>query len=489
MWFFAGAFGTALLQASVVWVAASSLAGEPVKTILKSEHFDHDPGWDCLNNQVVPRSVALVKQDFGYSPTHFAGEQPGELGGTIWRATAPAFYAAKLAPKTLKDKLRASGTFAFTATSGTSGLCFGWFNARQPGGSRPIQSLLMDFDAEGHGVRLAVRMITGSNRSCGTFITPFIPGKFRPTPIRNDGTRYTWTLSYDPEANGNQGRFEFSIRSQGEHHEAFEGKIFTVDLPAGSKQEEMVLDRFGMINAQRPGNPLTVYFDDLQFDGRAEDFSKEPDWEGSGNRVSYRPQDIGGAHNFGFSLQTALAGGAPGELGGVLWRTEKDFAYYADRVAPLTLEQRLEARGRVLLAVGAPDSGVCLGWFNSSTTDRAMNSTNFMGITIEGPTRVGHYFRPVYATAKGQRGDAKTGPVLVPGKAVHWTLLYDPEANGGAGAVQVTLEGKSATLNLKPEHRQQGARFEHFGLCSASPGGGMVKVFLDDLQYTATALH
>jgi hypothetical protein len=33
-----------------------------------------------------------------------------------------------------------------------------------------------------------VRLISGTNKSCGTFVTPFVPGKFRPTPIRNDGT-------------------------------------------------------------------------------------------------------------------------------------------------------------------------------------------------------------------------------------------------------------------------------------------------------------
>ena len=69
----------------------------------------------------------------------------------------------------------------------------------------------MDFDAEKEGARLAVRLITGQNQSCGTFVTPFIPGKFRPTPIRNDATRYHWTLQYDPQAAGGRGRDEGSI--------------------------------------------------------------------------------------------------------------------------------------------------------------------------------------------------------------------------------------------------------------------------------------
>ena len=46
-----------------------------------------------------------------------------------------------------------------------------------------------------------MRLITDDNKSCGTFITPYLPGKYRPTPIKNDGTRYHWTLRYDPGAN------------------------------------------------------------------------------------------------------------------------------------------------------------------------------------------------------------------------------------------------------------------------------------------------
>jgi hypothetical protein len=475
-------WATLLLLASL---GVGALAGEPARTFLKVESFDHDPGWEGRNNHIVPTSVATVKRDFGYSPTHLAGEQAGEMGGTVWRATTPAFYAARLAPKTLNDKLRASGTFAFTATSGTSGAVFGWFNARQPGGTRPLQSLAMDFDGEPTGVRLAVRLITAANRSCGTFITPFIPGKYRPTPIRNDGTRYTWNLSYDPEANAGHGRVEFSIRAQGALHEKFEGQVFTFDLPEDFKKEEVVFDRFGLMNAQRPGRPLTVFFDDLQFDGRTEDFSQAPDWDGSGNRDSYREQDVGGAHNFGFSPQTALAGGTPGELGGAVWRTEKDFAYYADRVGPLTTNQRLEASGRVMLAVGAPDSAACIGFFNSATVGAPMTATNFVGVEIEGPTRVGHYFRPCYTTATGRRAAVKTGPVLVPGKPHQWKLVYDPAAHNGAGTVEVTLDGKTTTLELTPPLRAAGAAFDRFGLLSTRPGGSLVKIYFDDLKYTA----
>src|SRR4029079_6316192 len=140
------------------------------------------------------------------SRTNFAGSALGELGGLVTRAFEPASYGANIGSQTLNEKLSASGSFAITKTSPGGGIFFGFFRAEQPGGGgRPVSSLGLDMDCEHSGARLAVRLITGKNQSCGTFITPFIPGKFRPTPIRNDGTRYQWTLEYDPEGAAGRG--------------------------------------------------------------------------------------------------------------------------------------------------------------------------------------------------------------------------------------------------------------------------------------------
>ncbi len=187
-----------------------------------------------------------ITQDFGYSETHFASTKKGELGGKVVRCMTPTYYAAKIPSKTLNDKLRASGTFALKAAAGSSGVFFGWFNASQPrGGGRPRGSLGMDFDGEPTGARLAVRMISEGNRSCGTFITPFIPGKFRPTPLRLDGTRYSWTMSYDPAANGGNGRFHFTIKSHGAKPEPLNAKRLPADFPEAHKKEALSRMAFG----------------------------------------------------------------------------------------------------------------------------------------------------------------------------------------------------------------------------------------------------
>jgi len=483
-------------------------AEDHTKTVLKIEHFDSDPGWEGFNNRVMLSRVPTVAQDFGYSLTHVASDSKGEVGGRVQRASKPAYYADKTPTKTLNDKLTASGSFAITGTGGNSGVFFGWFNADQPGASgRPLNSLGLDFDGEGGGARLAVRMISGTNKTCGTFVTPFIPGKFRPTPIRADGTRYTWTLSYDPEANGGNGRFEFTIKSHGTKLEELDAKNLPADMPERYKQEALSrfpnvttfavdvpaevrkagasFDRFGLLNMMKPGHAMTIYFGDLAHDGKAADFSRDPGWEGSGNRVTYEEHERVGAHDYGFSAATNFAGGKPGEIGGALWRGGQ-FSYYADRVGPLSLDDRLEARGRIVLKIGGPDSDAFLGWFNSSNKDRPPTDVGgFLGVHIGGPTRIGHYFQPSIATAKGKRDQSAAGPVLTPGKVYDWSLVYDPSADHGNGTITVTLGTESVTLALKSGIKAQSGNFDRFGLFTPAIGGQSVRMYLDDLTYTS----
>jgi hypothetical protein len=495
---------TPLRRSGLALLLLATLArGDEPKTTIKTEHFDADPGWEGFNNRVELKKVPTVTQDFGYSPTKFASKESGEIGGKVTRAARPASYAVKIGPKTLDDPLTAGGTFAMTGTTGGAGLFFGFFRADQPGGSgRPVGSLGLDFDTEKSGGRLAVRMISQTNKSCGTFVTPFIPGKFRPTPLKADGTRYTWTLTYDPNGAGGRGQFRFTFHGDAPKPGEFTGANipdahkaearrrfpdvteFAVDLPAGFKKEGATFDRFGLANLMKSGGTATVYFGDLTLDGKPIDLSKDPGWVGQGNRTSYEDRERAGAHDFGYSPKTNFAGGAPGEIGGSLWRSGK-YAYYADRVGPLSLDDRLEASGKVILRVGAPDSDMYLGWFNSADKEHPPAAAgHFVGVHVGGPTRVGHYFRPVLTTGKGTHAKTERGPVLTPGKVFDWSIVYDPAANGGLGAIQVTLGTESVTLPLKRGQKADGATFDRFGLFTSDIGGQQVRIYLDDLKYT-----
>jgi hypothetical protein len=296
--------------------------------------------------------------------------------------------------------------------------------------------------------------------------------------------RYQWTLSYDPAAQNGNGRFEFTITSNSEKPESFESKTFVVDVPENIRKENAAFDRFGLMNIGRSGNAMDIYFDDLEFDGRKEDFSQEPDWEGSGNRLSYEEPNPEGAQNFGFSPETNFAGGNRGEIGGTFWRGEKNFAWYADHVGPFTLNDRMEASGKVFLQIGAPDTGMYIGWFKRVESEEPPGR-NCLAVQVSAPTRIGHYFNPVCATADGNRRYAKTGPVIVPGRVYDWRIVYDPMGNGGAGAIEVTLGTESVRLDLKPRDKERGSSFDSFGLFSSGPGGGLMKIYFDDLKFTA----
>src|SRR5205807_9179586 len=132
--------------------------------------------------------------------------------------------------------------------------------------------------------------------------------------------------------------------------------------------------------------------------------------------------------DFGFSADTSHAGGKgnkPGELGGLIWRGGGP-AWYADRVGPLSLaKDELFASGTVAFTGAGSDSGVYLGWFDSAsrkalpakkpkTESEQSPQKNLLGIFIEGPSRIGHYFRPAYRTPGREGVTAKAGPVIRP---------------------------------------------------------------------------
>src|SRR5262249_45372466 len=80
----------------------------------------------------LPRAARRPRPEppLGFSPTKFAGgAEPGEVGGVVWRDVKPAYYAAKVGPLTLDDKIEASGRLAVRAAASDSGATFGFFNA------------------------------------------------------------------------------------------------------------------------------------------------------------------------------------------------------------------------------------------------------------------------------------------------------------------------------------------------------------------------
>ena len=131
-----------------------------------------------------------------------------------------------------------------------------------------------------------------------------------------------------------------------------------------------------------------------------------------------------------------------------------------------------------------------IGFLHSKSREGAPGELkNALGVFLEGPGRVGHYFRPVSATKLGTVADPREGPILLQdGKPRKWRMEYDPAGNDEKGVVHVTIDGATAKLLLPDMHKTEGAQFDRFGLATLRVGGSHVKIFLDDLQYTAKAI-
>src|SRR3954471_23430758 len=81
--------------------------------VMKTEHFDTDPGWDGHNNHSQTPDAKKITQFFGFSNTTRAGGTAGELGGNIFTAGEPAFYGKILAPQTFDDPFIVTGKLNF----------------------------------------------------------------------------------------------------------------------------------------------------------------------------------------------------------------------------------------------------------------------------------------------------------------------------------------------------------------------------------------
>jgi hypothetical protein len=439
--------------------------------------FASDPGWDGHRNHELPNPLPITRQNFGWSGTqHAGGKAAGEIGGWIQRSITPAWYARAIPTRTLDHKLSASGTFAVTKDNGGSGTIVGWFNDKARGWRTP-NSLV--FRLDGNGGKYWVLFEYGT-RSWLTGGGATFEGRYQTTktkPFLADGTVHRWSLDYDPKGAAGNGLITFVL----------DGTSHTQALAPGHKVDGAEFNRFGVFNQQLTGDGMEVYFGDWTLDGQPMDLTNEPGWEAHGNRTEFRDRDRRPFHDFGWK-PTHTAGKGAGEIGGIIWRDVKP-AYYGAKTKPLTLDHRLSASGVIAFHRAGSDSGVCFGWFDSRAKGHTpaveghQNARSVLAIAIEGPSRVGHYFRPEYWSATGAGNSAKEGPLIRPDGTKHrWALEYEPKGDGGE--MRVTFDGKIQTLAISPEHRRMGASFDRFGIFNIQTGGHFVDLALDDLSFT-----
>ena len=475
-----------LRRCTCILIAYSGLALPAVSDeVLRVETnaFDKDPGWEGFRNRLLPDPLPITRQDFGYRTTrHAGGAGLGEIGGRVERSTTPASYAMAIPERSLDEPLSASGKLAVPAAEGGSGVMIGWFHETSRGWRTP-NSLAFRIDGNGGKYWLFYEYGTRNWKTGGG--GAFEGEQYQRTPTRPfaaDETTHRWQLDYDPRAADGNGQITFRI----------DDRSYRVDLAPGHRADGATFNRFGIWNVQTPGDELDVYLDDLVVDGRSYSFDADPGWEGSGNAAEFAERVIRPYHDFGFS-PTRHCGSAGGEIGGIVFRDERP-AYYGAPTGSLTLDDELVASGKLVLAKAGSDSGAYIGWFDSATKranetpEHVRRQSNVLGIVLEGPSRVGHYFRPGYSNRAGvgMTADGSEGwPVVRPDGQQHsWRLHYRPDAAEGRGQIELSLDGISRTLDLAPTHRAGGARFDRFGIFNLQSGGHHVELYLDDVSFS-----
>lgn len=423
------------------------------------EDFAKDPGWESYRSQLLPKPLPVTRQDFGL--------RGNEVGGWVQRSLRPAWFAKVIPKQTLTNRFSASGKFAVTNDCGGSGVLFGWFNEASRGWRTP-NSLV--FRIDGNGGRYWVFYEYGTRNWLTGGGGCFEGDRYQTTPTKPfpaDGSVHSWSLRYDPKGENGNGVMTFVI----------DGKAYAQTLLPGHQADGAEFNRFGILNLQTTGNGLEFYVSDLVLNGEKVDL--RAGWEGRGNNVQFEDRHLRPYHDFGWKND--------GTMGGVIWRDERP-AYYAGKVGALSLDDELFASGKIRFKGAGSDSGVYLGWFDSrSKTNKAVSDhdeppKNFLAVLLEGPSRIGHYFRGAYRTATGHGELHGSGPIIRPdGVTREWSIHYLPES----GTIAVKLDKESATLRLKPEHRAQGASFDRFGLFNLQVGGHFVDVEIDDLTYSS----
>jgi hypothetical protein len=231
--------------------------------------------------------------------------------------------------------------------------------------------------------------------------------------------------------------------------------------------------------------------------GQNESFDTEPKWEAVGTNRTYRTFSVRPRFDFGFSKTNFAGGKNGGELGGEVFRGDclfaEKLAYYGDRVGPLSLGKPLRASGRVALRRGISDSTSLIGFFHSERSIAVAQKApvtgfpaNFLGATIEGPSREGFFFYPVYYFSNGETNFARNSdlPHILPnGESHEWSLEYTPPKEGHPGQLRTTL-GKGSGVVEIPKIPKGSDEFDRFGIVTTWIDGNSQRVYYDDLTYT-----
>lgn len=493
--------GVSVLAALLAFTAMGQRADGQAGVTLKTERFDRDPGWDGRNNRPAKPGTRPVSQDFGWSATRHAGGGAGEIGGSVTPAAEGAYYGKAFAAKTFEEPITASGVFLVpkqgAGETGVGNTLVGFFNADTLNEWRTPNTMALRINGRGDGLHVHVEYCTSRWRAGGEFLgdVDAKTGRKQQRLLAN-GVPHPWSMRYDPAGNNGGGTVTTVV----------DGETLVMKLDAGHKADGARFNRFGILNVMKSADDRgSLWLDDLEINGDRHAFDRDPKWDARGNHARFDSANVRPQFDFGYSRTKFVSGKSEGEMGGLIFRGDErsagTMAYYGDRIADLTLDHPLKASGKVTFRRGVTDSTSMIGFFHADGTMRVSAAQksgfpeNFLGGVIEGPSSQGFYFYPAYGTDReaetmdGFRSEPRgpEPPHLYPDAKTHeWTLDYSPTA-GISGRITVTLNGKTVSLDVRPEHRAIGAQFNRFGIVTTHIDGNGQVVFYDDLTYTVAS--
>ncbi len=411
----------------IIPVGLHSQNKNEIKTV--TQNFDTNPGWENNNNRIECTGCPEITQNFGWASTNYTGYGPGEIGGTIWRSTTPAYYAMPMGnPLNFNDAFSASGKLAVIEPPKEGyGFYIGFFNPKHQSWRVWPSCGFRIGKMENDSARFFLDYKTGTD--AGAILNPDIA-------IPGDGSVHSWEFRYEPNkgvsdadwpdpripkilkekgSNVNTDKILVELKKvepgitkdqllkelkiardaglvddwyrKGTYHlwtlepdiDKIKGRItFTFDghsvsyyLIPGQKELPTQMNRFGIYNMQIYTGSLKFYLADLVVNNKKIDLSEDPHWEGENNQITYIERDFHARQNFGYS-QTNWAGKKPGEIGGEFWGTEvvdPSFGYYADNVGKLTLDDHIKFSGWINFVKGAVDGRMLFGYFNKAARE------------------------------------------------------------------------------------------------------------------------
>jgi hypothetical protein len=185
-----------------------------------------------------------------------------------------------------------------------------------------------------------------------------------------------------------------------------------------------------------------------------------------------------------------------GEMGGLFHRQHPTALGGMDSFYGVALGGELDistdafaVSGVMYVESHANASGVYFGYSRGveSYTDgfEAGDAKNFIGVQLDD---MGEDVIGIVWSQGGGRDRDLAVPDIPAGMTVPFSMDYNPNGNGGNGALAFNINGVAYTFNLPGGVKNDVQALTHFGIMPVSADGESAVMWLDDLRYTAVSL-